>query len=398
MATAIGRKTTVGVPRAARGDDLPVMVWNATTDGSMDFFSHRVYQYSGANPAQLHGTGWLSFVHPEDRPRVVQHWSQAVATGEHCEVACRARQRNGSYRWFLMQATAVAGSAGKPMRWVGTCTEVERDLADKPGVVINGVACLSRDNLLAGLDPNLQLRREEIARVARIALLQETTAAIAHELHQPLTAILSNAQALQTMLKRTGAVGSEVLEALSDIVLEDRRAVAVLRELRTSRSNSADDSSSTDLNALVREVAMLEHDNMVARSCVLDVRLAPRLSKVQVVPAQIQHVLINLLANSCEAMTECPFENRRIAMRTSQPARDRVQVQIEDSGPGIRTNDGNIFKPFYSTKANALGLGLAVCKSIVEAHGGRIAVQDHQADRGATVCIDLGCAPNRLAC
>jgi PAS domain S-box-containing protein len=178
-------------------DALPVMAWEARPDGLLDYFNREVYAYSGATAQDLLGAGWLDIVHVDDRPRVVERWSRSLATGERYEIEFRIRALNNSYRWFLVQASLNRDHTPRtPHRWAGTCTDIERYVTYD-----------------AGID---ELIRESII----------------HELNQPLTSMLSNAQALQAMLRVGSFRGVEVMEILADIVQEDKRAGEIVGRLR----------------------------------------------------------------------------------------------------------------------------------------------------------------------
>src|SRR5262245_47943829 len=197
--------------RLVGSNDLPVMVWESNEDGLLDYYSRRVYDYSGTTPAQLMGTGWISIVHPDDRRRATQRWSISVATGDPLEIEFRIRAYDGNYRWFLVQANSRRDPDDDATRWLGTCTDIDH--------------CMSAARRSQGAS---RVHDDERLHAEACAGLQQLGMSATHALRQPLTAILSNAQALQAMLKPHVAVDPEIQEILADIVQEDKRAVDIL--------------------------------------------------------------------------------------------------------------------------------------------------------------------------
>ena len=350
------------------GNDLPIMVWEANEDGLLDYYNRRVYDYSGTTAEQLLGTGWLSIVHPDDRRRAAQRWSIAIATGERYEIEFRIRASSGNYRWFLVQANACRGVNGDPARWIGTCTDIDR--------LMSGVDGFEAE----GRFPNDQLLYAEGS-----AMLRQLAVTAAHALRQPLTAILSNAQALQSMLRTHAGFDPEAQEILADIVHEDKRAVEILRRLRTPPIAGPIQETATDINAALREIAVVEQQNVMSYGCQLELKLARNLPLVPVDNAQMQHVIASLLLARCEAMHRLSTRDRRLMVRTTRRARNFVRIALTDSATDAfaeRTAVANSLQP------DRIGLVAAMCRSVIAAHGGEISIRSH-AERGTTVFIDL---------
>ncbi len=230
--------------------------------------------------------------------------------------------------------------------------------------------------------------RDELAHLSRVAMLGELSGSLAHELNQPLAAILSNAQAAQRFLAQTPPRTEQIPEILSDIVKSDHRARAVIQRLRSMLRKEPAQHHSLDLNELVEESLRLMRSDLLNRNVVVDTELTPTLPAVTGDRNQLQQVLLNLMINACDAM-EAGQTDRRLRLCTRRSTQGGVEFSVADRGIGIPPADLEfIFNPFVTTKAQGLGLGLTICRSIVEAHGGRLWATNN-ADRGATLHCQL---------
>ncbi len=229
----------------------------------------------------------------------------------------------------------------------------------------------------------------ELARVSRVSLLGELSASIAHELKQPLAAILSNAQASLRFLRNEPAEIDEVRAGLQDIVTEDQRAAEIISRMRALMKKGEAQMEPRDLNADIEQVLLLIRSDLVARKVRIIPELAEDLPLVRGDHIQLQQVVLNLVVNGCDAMQSMPSEERRLQIATARYRIGMVRISVADRGPGIAPDMvERIFEPFYSTKENGLGMGLAICRAIVEAHGGRLWAENNS-DRGATVHFTL---------
>ncbi|HEY5705320.1 MAG TPA: ATP-binding protein [Terrimicrobiaceae bacterium] len=230
--------------------------------------------------------------------------------------------------------------------------------------------------------------RTEIAHSTRAAMLGELAAALAHELNQPLTAILSNAQAARRFIADEAIEVDELRAILDDIIRDDKRAGSVIHNLRGMLNNAPVAPEACCLNELVRDVAEFVNGEMVGQKIELRQALAPALPPVRAAPVELQQILVNLLLNAAQAMRDTPRELRHIEIETR--ARDGVVIlSVRDRGCGIPPERlGKVFNPFYTTKSSGLGMGLAICRGLIEARGGRIEARNHE-DGGATFSFSL---------
>jgi two-component system sensor kinase FixL len=231
-------------------------------------------------------------------------------------------------------------------------------------------------------------QRDELAHLSRVAMLGELSGSLAHELNQPLTAILSNAQAAQRFLAHSPPRVDKLAEILTDIVKSDHRAGAVIQRLRSMLRKEEAQRHPLDLNDLVEESLRLMRSDLLNRHVMVSADLAGALPAVSGDRNQLQQVLLNFVINGCDAM-DGREADRRLLVRTQSTPHGSVEVSVADRGAGIPVADlERIFEPFVTTKSNGMGLGLAICRSIVEAHGGRLWATNN-ADRGATLHCEL---------
>jgi signal transduction histidine kinase len=239
--------------------------------------------------------------------------------------------------------------------------------------------------------------REHLATLARLnrgVALGALSAALAHEINQPLAAILSNAETAELVLAREGSAGADpavqatLRELLAEIREDDQRAAAVLGRLRNWIANVPGDLRPMALNPLVAEVAQMLHTELRLRDTELQLALAPALPSVVADGVQVQQVVLNLLVNALESLQAVPARQRRVVVSTARQDAGHVAVTVHDNGPGLRgAVPERLFEPFFSTKPQGLGVGLAISRSIIERHCGHLRVAE-SAD-GVRFCFTL---------
>jgi signal transduction histidine kinase len=256
------------------------------------------------------------------------------------------------------------------------------------------IALVLQNRRRRGAEREAQLRREELAHMMRVATMGELTASLAHEINQPLAAILSNAQAGQRLLA-AGADGQEIGEILADIAADDRRAGEVIRRMRTLLRKGESELTIVDVNDLLAEVIDLVRGEMILQNVSLELELSFDPPLVHGDPIQLQQVLLNLVANALDAMKEMSGGHRRLVLRTTAPDDRSVQVSVADSGVGVPADRlEQVFERFVTTKPHGLGLGLTICRSIIQAHGGSIGCTNN--GRGATFWFTLPAVEREL--
>ena len=238
-----------------------------------------------------------------------------------------------------------------------------------------------------------QEQRLEVAHLSRVAVLGALSSALAHELSQPLTAILANARAAQRLLRGFSPDLEELRDILEDIAEDDRRASEVIERQRAFLRKEDIQPGHLDLNEVVTEVLALLHSDLIQRQVTVDARLAAALPAVFADRVQLQQVVLNLLVNACDAMAADSHGEKRVTIQTTETATGGVELSVADQGTGIPPNEmERVFEPFVTSKPNGLGLGLAICRSIVAGHGGRLWAENNE-DGGATFNLVLSGEP-----
>jgi C4-dicarboxylate-specific signal transduction histidine kinase len=215
--------------------------------------------------------------------------------------------------------------------------------------------------------------RQELAHIGRVSAMGELTASLAHELNQPLTAILNNAHVAQSLLDAKIVDLAELREILTDIVADDQRAADVIQRVRLLLRKGDLEYVPLNLNEIVGEVARLVTSDMATRNVSMRLTVAPELPDVRGDRVQLQQVLLNLVLNGLDAMQAPAIGDRTLVIRTFRDSEALVGVAVQDSGSGIAEQDADrIFEPLYTTKREGIGMGLAIARTIVGAHGGRL--------------------------
>jgi len=230
---------------------------------------------------------------------------------------------------------------------------------------------------------------QELAHVNRVAALGELTASFAHELGQPLTAILSNAQTARRMIARKSPAKSKVETILSDIIADNQRAAKIIERLRTLLKKGELRFGLLGINKLIREVSELLADEALSKEVKVTLALDPGVSLVWGDRIQLQQVILNLMVNAFEAMQTTMVANRRLTIQSGMEDKEKVVILARDSGPGIPASQlDHIFEPFFTTKPHGLGMGLAICRSIIQTHRGEISCVNNPGD-GVTFRLAL---------
>jgi PAS domain S-box-containing protein len=267
------------------------------------------------------------------------------------------------------------------VRWLQT---VKRPIIDKDGVANQVLGASTDITQRKQAESELQRNRQELAHVTRISTMGELAASLAHELNQPLTAILSNAQAAQRFMAADPADLEEVREILKDIVQDDSRASEVIQRMRALVKKEKISFVPLDLADVIREVELLVHGDAALHGIRVLLDLIPDLPRVRGDKVQLQQVVLNLLLNSFDAMKDCMVNEREVHVQAELEGEGLLRVAVRDRGIGLGNGKlDKVFQPFYTTKRDGLGMGLSISRSIIEAHSGHLWVENNP-DRGAT--------------
>jgi PAS domain S-box-containing protein len=292
----------------------------------------------------------------------------------------RITNGNGQVRWLQTVKRPIIESDGSAAQVLGASTDITQRRQT---------------------EMELREQRAELAHVARISTMGELAASLAHELNQPLTAILSNAQAALRFLSSKPADIEEVREVLQDIVNDNSRASEIIRRMRSLVKKQDVEFTKLDMASLVREVAMLVHSDAILLNVQLAVEATEGLPWIKGDKVQLQQVVLNLLLNAFDAVKEYAPAERQVKLLVWSNDARVIQTAVCDRGPGLSSDKlDKIFQPFYTTKGEGLGMGLSISRSIIEAHGGRLWAENNL-DRGATFYFTLpveGAQPKQKKC
>jgi PAS domain S-box-containing protein len=310
----------------------------------------------------------LERIHPEDRDAVERTVREALREDRSLSAEYRLVPVNGREMWIALFGRVQHTASGTPSRMRGVCIDITaRKQAEREA----------------------HRRRDELTHMSRVAMLGELSASTAHELNQPLTAILSNAQAALRFLDRDSTDLGEVRDIIKDIVSDDQRAAEVIQRLRALFRRDVVRHESLDVNQVARDALRLAHGDLVTRDVSVTLDLAPDVPLVAGDRVQLQQVLLNLILNACDAIGDNAHGDRDVTVRTERANGTGVQISVCDCGNGIEANQlERVFEPFVTTKAHGVGLGLSISRSIVAAHGGRLWAENGD-DRGARFTIEL---------
>ncbi len=266
-------------------------------------------------------------------------------------------------------------------------------IRNERGIVV-GASTIARDITARKKAEVEELQhRTELAHLSRVTMLGELSGSLAHELNQPLTAILSNAQAAQRFLAHDDVDLNEVRDILNDIVNQDKRAGEVIHRLRLLLKKSTVEHQLLDLNDVVSEVLKLVRNDLVNQKVTGQMELAPELPAIVGDRVQLQQVVLNLVMNGCDAIATGPTGDRKLIIRTGLNNGEGICVSVADQGVGLAPDNlEKVFEPFFSTKPHGMGLGLSVCRTIITAHGGKLWAANN-ADRGATFYFTIPAQP-----
>jgi PAS domain S-box-containing protein len=346
----------------------PVMIWMSDPDKLCNFLNKGWLDFTGRNLEQELGNGWTEGIHPDDFDHSVGIYVNAFDARQEFTMEYRLRRFDGEYCWVLDHGVPRFDSDGTFLGYIGTAIDItERKRTES----------------------ELQRQREELAHVTRVSTLGELSASLAHELNQPLTAILSNAQAAQRFLAAGPADVEELDEILKDIVQDDSRASEVIQRMRALVKKEELAFVSLDLAGVIRDVAALVHSDAILHGVRITLDLNSGLPPVRGDRVQLQQVVLNLLLNTFDAMKDCPANEREVRLRAEKTEAGLLRLAVRDRGTGLSGDHlDKVFQPFYTTKREGLGMGLSISRSIIEAHGGRLWAENNP-DRGATFYCTL---------
>jgi two-component system, LuxR family, sensor kinase FixL len=342
--------------------------WDLATDsGLLSEGARRMY---GIDEARVKTEQLLALIYPDDQQWVREAYREGIAGARTIQAEFRVGAGENQ-RWLLAKGRTIPDDTGAAVRLIGVVldmTEVKR------------------------AEMELHEQRRELAHLGRIALVGELSIAIAHELNQPLSAILANARTGRRLLSTEVPNLARIGEILDAIANDDLRAAGVIARVRQMLRDQPQTKEALDVNEVVNEVLLVARAEVIWRHVSMATRLEPHLPPVAGDKVQLHQVLVNLIVNACDAMRSMSG-TRRLTLTTNLDAQGAIRIAVIDNGSGIAPDQlDRIFEPFVSTKEKGVGLGLSICRSIVTAHEGRLWAENNL-DRGSTFYVTLPVIP-----
>ncbi len=348
-------------------DMVPSNLWRLTPDGTTTLVNRRMADYLGLELSDVSDVASVmdTIFHPEEAEAVFAELTRCLATGERFSMRYRLLRADGMYRWMSGRAEPMRDQDGKIVQWFGLCHDIEDQ--------VQATAALRRS-------------AEKLAQATQAANLSQLSASIAHEVNQPLAAVATNADTCLRWLSADPPNVERGKLAAERIIQDVLAAADVVSRVRALFKHQPQPRTIEDVNLLVREVLDLMADEIAATTTRIDIELDQNLPKACLDRVQVQQVLVNLIRNGIQAM-DITNPLRSLTIISTCECPDTIRISVEDAGSGFKDPE-RVFEPFFTTKTNGMGMGLPICRSIVESHGGRLWVTNNHL-RGATVAFTL---------
>jgi PAS domain S-box-containing protein len=350
-------------------ETIPALVSRSTAQGRLEYIDRRVVDYTGLEMEQI----GLDVIHPDDQNTHVQKWRHALETGEPWDDTYRIRRADGEFRWFYDRVEPMRDQEGRVVCWYA----VKIDIHD------------TRE-----MEDMLRSTRRKLSAAAQIATVAELSASIAHEINQPLASVVTNAHACQTWLLHDPPNLERAQATLERIIRDGHSAAEVVRRIRALFREAPPVKVLLDINQIVAEVLRVLSDELRDNGIIVETDLEADLPMIEVDHVQIQQTLMNLVHNAIEAMHGVTDRTKSLVLGSRRQG-EGLLIQVRDKGFGIE-DATLIFEPFFTTKESGMGMGLSICRSIVEAHGGRVWATANE-DAGMTFSFTLPLASDSPA-
>jgi len=346
---------------------IPQQIWRANANGEIEYCNPDLIEFTGRSIDALRGKELFATFHISDLPIFRQSWNAARLAGTDFEVESRVRDAAGNYRWFLIRGIPQHTANGEVSCWYGVHIDIEgRYRAEQA----------------------LRVAQGDSARWSRTLSMAEMAASIAHEIKQPLTALIAQAHVCRRWLRAETMNPEKATRAAENLVRESDRASAVIDRVRSLFSDKDFSREIVDLNRLISNVVQLLRDEAERLSVSIRFELNEMPLSVLADPVQMQQLLLNLVTNGIEA-TMNTGRAREVTICSAVNIAGHPMITVRDNGSGLseQTRE-NMFDPFFTTKPHGMGIGLSICRSIVEAHDGRIWAD--ALEEGSAVHVVLG--------
>jgi hypothetical protein len=353
-------------------DGVPACICIMAPDGTM-VYANRVASMALGKPLEeILGNQWMQHIHPEQYEAGYKAWMHCVATRTPLDTRWLMLQYDGKYRWQHILADPSFDEHGNVVRWYMMAIEIDQQVR------------VEQERKRA--EDHLHETRAKLSKTSRIAIVAELSASIAHELNQPLMSALANAQAGKRWLTTTPPNLEETTASVDRIVRDCRAADETMQRIRALFRRESFDKKEASVPEMISDAIRLIQEDPNKQKLPIECMFENDLPKIAVDPIQIQAVFINLISNAIEAM-ENNVREPELAVRASVVDGNEIVIEVIDNGPGLDDPE-KIFDAFVTTKEKGMGIGLAVSRSIVEAHGGHLWAENNP-DFGASFTLML---------
>jgi two-component system sensor kinase FixL len=325
-----------------------------TPDGSYLYVSPASKTSIGFNPDELIGNNIYKLIHHDDLPKIKKLFSRRRENTNNTPVVYRIKRKEGEFRWFESNI---------------------RLIQDEQTRTISEVQLASRDITDRVLDKKARLRGQQLAHVFRLSTMEEMASGMAHEISQPLAAIVNYTRGCVRHLENSDHDRDQLKNVMAKAVTQAERAGEIVQRLKNFFCKGQLVKTSCKINNVIRETVSLMKSELTASKTKIDFDFDKNIPYIFIDKIQMQQVLLNLMQNAIESMQQNHIKSKRIHIQTKSDGLEMIEITINDTGPGFSKEIINkVFKPFFTTKAHGRGMGLAICRSIIEAHGGQFTI------------------------
>lgn len=309
---------------------------------------------------------WITLLHPDDVEATRMSWRHALETGEPHEITHRYRRADGEYRWFRTLAEPLRDRENRITQWYGLNVDIDdsRQMAEA-----------------------LRTTQTRLSRATQIATVAELSASIAHEINQPLAAVVAHGEACDCWLSTDPPNLERARLAVQRIIRDGNAAAQVIQRIRALFKRETLNKVELDMNEVIEEVLRLVANEIQRKHVSVQIELSRELPKILADRVQMQQLMINLVNNAIEAMEGAAYVPKVLLLSSRRDSLDAIQIEICDHGTGLEDIE-KVFEPFFTMKEKGMGMGLSICRSIVEAHEGSIVARRNQ-NRGTTFSFTL---------
>lgn len=330
-------------------DTIPGMVYSRNADGAVEYANRLATEFFGKTREEISNGAWIDALHPDEKDWVLASIEKHFRKGEPYTMEYRRRRFDGHYRWFQTTVQPLRGLNGELIRWYGLMVDIQdRKTAEE----------------------SLREIQSRLSRAAQLATAAELSASIVHEISQPLAAMVANGEAGLQWLSANPPNIPKGIGAIERVVRDGKDAREIVKGLRTLFKRSSPRMSALDLRPVLDEVLMLARGKAERHEISVAVEIPPDLPQVLADRIQVQQVLLNLVSNAIEAMHGISGRPRLLKVRLEQQG-SKVATEVIDTGIGVCDLD-KMFETFFTTKESGMGIGLPICRSIIQAHNGQL--------------------------